>query len=172
MTNGLMAGQRPSPENSIAIASAAIGIISAIAGGSLGYDHAKSAYVAVHGSAAGFSDYLEVGQAFWDALPISAAVAVIVGLLAAGQRVSEAMFRYGAGLVGVAALAIGSNVDPARHLVAYQRTVLLNTPDSVRLLEVWLEVYGPLAGILGAIGGAGIGYAVGTKVAEHLFPPK
>jgi len=166
MTGGLIAGKRPTSDNGIAITAAVIGVISALASGSVGYENAKSVYKAAKGSAAGFNDYIEVGQAFWDALPISAAVAVIVGMLAAGQTVSSGMLRVGAGLVGLATLAIGSALDPSTHLVAYQRTLGANSVDSARFLALWFEIYGPWAGLLGVIGGTGVGYAVGTKVAE------
>ena len=91
---------RPSASNGIALASAAIGGVSALLSGSFGYSHAKSAYEAATGSSAGFGDYI---------------------------------------------------------------TVASDTPS---LMAVWFATYGPLAGFCGAIAGAGVGYAVGTKWAE------
>lgn len=157
---------RPSASNSIALASAAIGGVSALLSGSFGYSHAKSAYEAATGSSAEFEDYITVARAFWDTVPIAVAVAVVVGLLAAGQAVTAAMLRYGAGLCGVAALAAGASLDPGRHLTAYHATVFSGASDTPSLMAVWFATYGPLAGFCGAIAGAGVGYAVGTKWAE------
>jgi hypothetical protein len=104
-----------------------------------------------------------VGTAFWDGLPIAAAVTVIAGMLAAGQHVSAAMLRYGAGIVGVIALAIGASVDPTAHLAAYQATVSSGANDTAGLMSVWLSVYGGLTAMLAAVAGVGVGYAVGVK---------
>jgi hypothetical protein len=157
---------RRSPSNGIALAAAAIGGFSAILSGSLGYGHAKSAYEAATGGTAGLDDYITVARAFWDTVPIAAAVALVVGLLAAGQAVTMPMLRYGAGGFGVLALTAGASLDPARHLAAYHATVMSGATDTPSLMTVWLTTYGPFAGLFGAIAGAGVGYAIGTKWAE------
>ena len=72
------------------------------------------------------------------------------------------MLRYGAGIVGLIALAIGASVDPASHLKAYP-TVNSGAKDTAGLLSVWVSVYGMLAAVLAAVAGAGVGYAVGVK---------
>lgn len=149
--------------NAIALSSAGIGLVTAVFYSNVGFEHAKSAYEAATGGSAGLSDYVTVGTAFWDGLPIAAAVAVIAGMLAAGHQVSAAMLRYGAGIVGLIALAIGASVDPAAHLVAYQATVSSGAKDTAGLFSVWLSVYGGLAAVLAAIAGVGVGYAVGVK---------
>ncbi|MCB1029095.1 MAG: hypothetical protein KDB24_15200, partial [Microthrixaceae bacterium] len=91
----------------------------------------------------------------------AAAVAVVVGLLAAGQVPTVAFLRYGAGLVGILALGAGSQLDPD-HLVVFQQTVNSGASDSVGLLQLWFAAYGTLAGWLAVISGIGVGYAAGT----------
>ena len=76
--------------NAIALSSAGIGLVTAIFYSNVGFDHAKSAYEAATGGSAGLSDYVTVGTAFWDGLPIAAAIAVIVGM---SQRVSRCQRR-------------------------------------------------------------------------------
>ena len=82
---------RPSASNGIALASAAIGGVSALLSGSFGYSHAKSAYEAATGSSAGF------GVARLTAMRISGAegsvqfavaVLVLLARTARAQRVA------------------------------------------------------------------------------------
>jgi hypothetical protein len=163
---GILAGGTVSPSNAIALSAAGIGLVSALAAGTAGYSHAKSVWEAANGGTAGLSEYITVGRAFWDALPIAAAVAVIVGMLAAGQYVSPAMLRWGAGLVGLLALAIGSQVDP-QHLVVYNEAVSSGASDTAGLMQLWFNAYGLLAGVLAVIAGIGAGYAAGLTVGKN-----
>jgi len=144
------------PGNAIALASAGIGLVSGIASGSVGYSHAKSAYEAASGSTAGFSDYITVGIAFWDGLPIAIAIAFMVAVMTYGAW-GPGTFGL-AGVIAVVGLAVASQVSPA-HLDAYERTVIGGNTTS--LLSQWGTIYGPLASFLALIAGAGVGFAVG-----------
>ena len=160
-----MSGERVAPSNAISLSAAIIGIISGIAAGKVGYDHAVSAWEAATGSSAGVEDYIDVARAFWDALPIAATVAIVAGLLAAGHVVNAAFLRYGAGGVGLLALAIGSQADP-KHLEVYNQTVNSGQSGTLGLLQLWFGAYGLLAGLLAVIAGVGVGYAAGTERAK------
>lgn len=165
MEGGFVGGEKVSSSNAISLAAAAIGIVSGVASGALGYEHAKSAWQAATGGTAGLSGYVDVGQAFWDAVPIAASVALVVGLLAAGQVVNPGILRFGAGIFGVLVLALASQYDP-NHLAVYQRTVASGESDTLGLLQLWMTAYGPLAGVLACIAGIGVGYAVGSELAK------
>jgi hypothetical protein len=166
MNVGTGSSTNSSSSNTIALTAAAIGFVSAIASGTLGFDHAKSAYDAALGGTAGFDDYVTVGNAFWDAVPVGAAFAVTAGLLAYGVQLSAAYYRFGAGIVAVGASALGASLDAPKHLQGYLAVTNSGASDTATVLSVFWQVYGGLAWILAAIAGLGIGIAIGTKAAD------
>ena len=155
------------PSNVIAWTSAAIGVVSGLAAGTLGYENAKDVYQAANHGTAGLSDYITVGKAFWDAVPIAAIFAVTCGMLVYGVYLNPAYWRSGAGLVMLGAGYFGSQVDAPRHLQAYEAVVRSGAHDSAGMLTAFVLAYGLLASILAAIAGVGVGVAIGTWAKEN-----
>ncbi len=156
----------PTSSNTIAMTAAAIGLVSAILSGTVGFEHAKSAYEASTGGSANFNDYVTVSRAFWDGLPIAAVCAASSGLVAYGIHLGGGWYYGGAGLVMLAASSFGASVDPYRHLAAYQAAVTSGATSTSGLLDVFVSVYGPTASILAAVAGTGAGIAIAIKARE------
>lgn len=158
----------PSSGNVVAVTAAVIGAVSAFLSSTLGVSHAKRLYDAARGGTAGFEDYIDVGRAFWDVVPIGLMFAVTAGLLTARVQLTAVYLRFGAAAVGAVGLWVGAAVDPARHLDRFLAITASSAHDTPSFLGACYLAYGGASCILAAIAGVGLGVAAVLFAREHL----
>jgi hypothetical protein len=142
----------------IAITSGVIGLVAAVGSGTFGYANAKEAYDKAKGGTAGLSDYINVGNAFWDVAPIAIAV-LILGLLVANGARGPALYPLAAFLLAGAGYA-ASTLDPPTHLEKFYRAVASNPHSTPDWIEAYTRVYGALAVFLAGVAGVGVAVAI------------